>query len=503
MKLIKKNYKIICFCLLISIIVLLFTSCNSPLYPYNFAPDVNIYFTIGRGWLNGLIPYKDLFDQKGPLVYFIFMIAAIISQTSFIGIYILEVLSMTIFLFYAHKTICLFIDKKNSLFILPILSTLICTTYAFTSGSTAEEFTLPLFMISIYYLIRYFKEEDLSYKHYFINGLIAGLIFTIKFNLIFFWFGFMAFIFIDLIIKKEIKKAFKAGLIFVAGMLIPFILFNIYFLIVGGIKDFYYAYFYFNLFTYGNTMSIFAKFQTSINNFIYNCLTNGLIILTLYITFLCFIQNMEIKTKYKAAFYIIFILSIFGVFFGSNYHYYIIPLFCFLLFGLIAICKIAKPIIKKIFAKKIIFTITLVLLFSCITLFSYKGANYKSMLYTNINDYGIHEITNEINQAKDKSLLNYQYLDNGIYDLTNTLPTVQYFFKLNVADERFPELMNSQRKYIKNKKTNYVLLTNTLDDDPVYDLLKGKYKLVKKTTNIYEKPDNTKDERIFELYKRI
>ena len=140
MKLIKKNYKIIIFCLVISALVLLFTSCNSPLYPYNFANDTNAYFTIGRGWLEGLIPYKDLFDQKGPIVYLIFMIAALISNTSYIGIYILEIISMTVFLFYAHKTITLFIDKKNSLFILPIITVLICTSFAFASGSTAEEF---------------------------------------------------------------------------------------------------------------------------------------------------------------------------------------------------------------------------------------------------------------------------------------------------------------------------------------------------------------------------
>ena len=156
---------------------------------------MNTYFTIGRSWLEGLIPYKDLFDQKGPFVYIIYMIAALINNKTLIGVFILEIISMTTFLFYTHKIISILSNKKYSLFILPTLAVLICTSFAFTSGGTAEEFTLPFFMISIYYLIRYFKKEDLSYKHFFLNGLIAGLIFMTKYNLIFLWFGFMACIF--------------------------------------------------------------------------------------------------------------------------------------------------------------------------------------------------------------------------------------------------------------------------------------------------------------------
>ena len=503
MKLIKKNYKTIIFCLLISLVVLLFTTNNSPLYPYNIAPDMNTYFTIGRSWLEGLIPYKDLFDQKGPFVYIIYMIAALINNKTLIGVFILEIISMTTFLFYTHKIISILSNKKYSLFILPTLAVLICTSFAFTSGGTAEEFTLPFFMISIYYLIRYFKKEDLSYKHFFLNGLIAGLIFMTKYNLIFLWFGFMACIFIDLLIKKEIKKAFKAGCTFVTGMLIPFILFNIYFLIVGAIKDFYHAYFYFNIFTYSNEIPLINKFTTSINNFFYQCMNNGFIILPLFICFLCYIQTLKIKPKYKIIFYLIFVLTIFGIYFGSNYYYYIIPLFCFLIFSFIAIFKLFKKPLNIIFNKKAILIPTLTVFYIGLLLFTYKGANYKSMINTKIEDYGINEIVQTINKAEDKSLLNYQTLDNGIYNLTNTTPTIKYFFRLNVLYERYPQLMDSQKNYIKNKKINFVLLTNTLDSDPVYDILKGKYKLVKKATNIYKNPNNTKDERHFELYERM
>lgn len=503
MKLIKKNYKIIIFCLIISNIVLLFTSANSPLYPYNVAPDMNVYFTVGKSILEGLIPYKDIFDQKGPFVYLIYMFAAIINSKTLIGVYILETISMTVFLFYAHKIISLFSNKKYSLFILPIIATLICTTYAYASGGTVEEFSLPFFMITLYYLLKYFKTEKLSTKYFIINGIIAGIIFNMKFNLTFFWIAFISIIFIDLIIKKEIKNAFKYAFIFTISALLPFVLFNIYFLLNNAIKDFYHAYFYFNLFSYNNDLPIFIKFKDGINNFVSQCIFNGFIILPLFICFLCYIQNMHIKTKYKAALYITFIFTTFGIYFGSYYHYYIIPLFCFLIISLIAICQIFKKIMNKIVNKKIILIFSLTILYIGLIAFSYKGANYKKMINTNLKDYGIYEIVKTINKEKDKSLLNYNWLDNGIYTLTNTTPNVKYFFKLNVNHEKYPILMDSQNNYIKNQKTNFVLLTNTPKEDQVHDLLKNKYKLIKTVTHAYPMPDNNNYSLYFELYKKI
>ena len=49
-------------------LALVFASTASPLYATNFWTDTNIYFTIGRGMLKGLMPYRDLFDHKGPLL---------------------------------------------------------------------------------------------------------------------------------------------------------------------------------------------------------------------------------------------------------------------------------------------------------------------------------------------------------------------------------------------------------------------------------------------------
>src|SRR5436305_907466 len=33
--------------------------------------DANVYFAMGRGWLHGLAPYRDLFEIKPPLIFLV------------------------------------------------------------------------------------------------------------------------------------------------------------------------------------------------------------------------------------------------------------------------------------------------------------------------------------------------------------------------------------------------------------------------------------------------
>ena len=53
---------------LAAFVMILLCSKSSPLYPMNDWVDVNCFFTVGRGMLHGLVPYRDLYEQKGDLL---------------------------------------------------------------------------------------------------------------------------------------------------------------------------------------------------------------------------------------------------------------------------------------------------------------------------------------------------------------------------------------------------------------------------------------------------
>ena len=70
-------------CLASATAALLVCSLSSPLYATNDWVDANTYLTIGRAMLHGQVPYRDLADQKGPLLYVLHMLAAIIQPYGF------------------------------------------------------------------------------------------------------------------------------------------------------------------------------------------------------------------------------------------------------------------------------------------------------------------------------------------------------------------------------------------------------------------------------------
>ena len=96
----KRTLYLIGGCSLLSLGFLLITTKSSPLYPINDWVDPHAFFTMGKGMMNGLVPYRDLFEQKGPLLYLIYGIGYLINNTNFLGVFILEVLFFTIFLLF-------------------------------------------------------------------------------------------------------------------------------------------------------------------------------------------------------------------------------------------------------------------------------------------------------------------------------------------------------------------------------------------------------------------
>ena len=83
------NKKKIMYCVFISFIFLLICTKSSPLYVLNDWYDAECFFTVGKSMIKGKVPYLDLFEQKGPLLFLIYGIASLISNNSFIGVFIL------------------------------------------------------------------------------------------------------------------------------------------------------------------------------------------------------------------------------------------------------------------------------------------------------------------------------------------------------------------------------------------------------------------------------
>ena len=145
---------------LISAGVLLICSKNSPLYPMNDWVDVNCFFTVGRGMRHGLTPYLDLYEQKGPLLYAVFALAAWISETSFLGVFLIEAACFAAFLYFSGRTAEVLSGNSFAYGLTAAgLGIGIPLSPAFSHGGSAEELFLPVFAVSLYIVLKAMHER--------------------------------------------------------------------------------------------------------------------------------------------------------------------------------------------------------------------------------------------------------------------------------------------------------------------------------------------------------
>lgn len=489
----KKINKYLIFSFLLAFIILLITSKNSFLYVFNDWVDANSFFTVGKSMFNGIVPYKDLFEQKGPLLYLIYGIGYLISNKSFHGVFLLEVISFGIFLYYIHKIFVMFFDKKYSLVLLPALSMLMTGSLFFVHGGSCEEFCLPFFAVSLYYYFKHFKERKLSNKEILINGLMAGLVLMMKYTLLGFWIAFCIFIGVNYLYKKEIKKTFIFFGLFLIGMVIPFLLGLVYFAINNGVKEFINVYFILNITLYadGEKFGIFRNIL-EVFKYIFAVLKElkpfGILLSLSFI--LSFFSKKD--RLFRLSLIGLSFMTLFFMAWGLKmYIYYYLPVFVLtIIFLELFSTEFFKKIIDKIINKKI--AISLYVLFCIIILImTYKFANYKEYMKMTKDDFVQYKYAKYINKYKDPTLLNMGFLDIGVYTTTGIVPNTRFFEVHNFSYNKFKDNIDEMEKYVNNKQVKFIVYSvyDSIGEPPSY--IYENYKEIYKDNYVFEKHNFT------------
>lgn len=456
----KKKIMMLFFCFGLSFILLLLCSRCSFLYPFNGWDDFNSFYTMASGWANGLIPYRDLFEQKGPFLYIIFMIGYFISPGKFSGIFILEVIFLGIILYISLKIIEMFIDEKKypkgKYLILLLYGVLMTTSISFVEGGSSEEFNLLFTTITIYYIVRYLKNGDLvdiNYKHLVICGLCCGLSLMIKYTTVGLWFIMMAYICIRLFILKRFKEAIFKGIIFIVMMLIPFGIFSIYFYINDALIDFLDVYFYINIFKYSYESNFISNLLMGFYNIFLVFFSNFVVVGILYLIF-CYYLGKKIKDNYKfhlsknqLLFIGIILFNILILYYGQVFRMYAIGAsFYVMLFILINFYKLygKHKLFKYGCGIYVIIALVLSIDFKYITA---KDSDIVQFRFADI-----------INEVEDASILQYRAIDGGFYTASGILPSKRYFAQVNIGFDKLSKSYNEQDAAIINKEVDFVIV---------------------------------------------
>lgn len=458
-----KNLGLWILCGMLSLSLLIITTKTSPLYPINDWPDANTFLTLGKGMMRGLVPYRDLFEQKGPLLYFIHGLASLISGRSFLGVFIFEVISFTTFLYFTHKSIALFIPYRCSLIALPIFAASVLNLRSFAHGDTAEAFVFPFLMVSLHSLLKHFKDQDpepMQLKVLLVNGIMAGCVLWIKYAFLGFWVGWILIIFVSLMLKRQYLLALRATLIFLAGMLIATVPWFVYFSLTRSLSDWINTYFILNLTIYPDAVTFSQIIRTALLSFRQHLTFNPLTITLLAFGTLIFLTTRKYiqSPLLRGGLFLCLGLLALGVYVGGkDYIYYFLIFAPFLVFGFILLGNFyAENLEKEI---NPLLTALLIFLISFIAIvYTLRFNRNAYMLDWEKSDMVQFKFAELIHQSDDPTLLNYGFQDAGFYTAAGIIPNVKYYQKYNFTYGDFPINMDEQNRYVQEKRTEFLVL---------------------------------------------
>ncbi len=446
-----------------SIVCITICSKSSPLYPFNDWYDANCFFTVGKSIANGKVLYRDIYEQKGPILYFLHTIFYYISPTTFIGGYILEIISCFSFLLISYKTLTIFASRKI-IAIIPFFAAIVYSAYSFSHGGSAEEYCLPLLALSSYFGIKSVASGvRITKPQWFVIGVTSALVLWIKYTFLGFYIGFGIYFFVLYIKKKEMKDFFSSMVFLVSGIIVGSLPVIIYFFSNNGLSSLIEVYFHDNISLYSAKKS--ENLIVNLGKNLYSATIRGILYYGMCFVFITLGAIYLYGKKSSVTFYYLttVALSVFFIFMGGRCHiYYPFILTASAPMGLLFVYHMASNMVKTIkfsdFNPYLKALCTFSYISFCLLIIFVQSPNTYLMKQKKeeLPQYVFNEI---IKETPNATLLNYGFLDGGFYTVSNITPNLKYFCTLNIKKD---EMIEEQQRYIMQGLTDFVVTNQEL-----------------------------------------
>ena len=459
----KQNRFLLLWSMILSVLFIGLASKSSPLYPMNDWVDVNCFFTVGRGIWDGLVPYRDLYEQKGPVLYFVYAIIALFSEDSFVGVYLLEVVTFGLFLYYSGKLAGLYTGSDRVVyFLIAVLGAAVVTSWSFTHGGSVEQNCLFILVYGMYSVLAALKgNRGLSFREAFANGIFAGIILWVKYTTLGFYIGLALFVLIWYLTDKNLRNQLLATIgQFLLGVGSVSAVVFAYFAANGALGDLFSAYFYDNIFLYAEEV------EGSRLEAIWDCLQLAIQYNTNYGWLIWsgfFFLILKGRGHWKAGLMMVlcFIGLTVGTYWGGKpWDYYGLIFAAFCIFGLIVWTVFLRStrlfdlwhkwVPDHILCRISALAITLLVLLN-------STLQYNQNLYLTKyekEDTVQYRFAKTIQTVENATLLNYGFLDGGFYFASGAEPACRYFCYFNLNP---PEMWEEQNACIESGNADFIV----------------------------------------------
>ncbi|MDR3152235.1 MAG: hypothetical protein LBT85_02070, partial [Bifidobacteriaceae bacterium] len=376
----------------------------SPFWANSSHSDVWVYSVTGNSWAHGIIPYKDIFEVKGPAFYFLWLVFSWINPWSMTAPYIALIVIYFLTCIVSFLLSKIWLSEKLSFMSTVIFLSALYFFDSINEGNTAswtvEEISVLPILYFIYLVCRELKfaeieDKSVKAKYWIVNGLGFSFIAWSKYQILGSYLGVFIAILILCVLKKITWQRFRkvvllniASFIVISGLIIA------YFISVNGLNALVNCYF-FNKTDRINS-NVFPSEIYNAFEFIYRAfITSSPLYFAFTVVFILslsvnkFANNMykDLKLIIILGFAFTIICESLFIRWGQNR----IIMFCFIIFGVIWLLKClsnyAKMIIKTPFI--VIICLAIFCQFSISFLHNithYRTAFYKSSPMTQINN---------------------------------------------------------------------------------------------------------------------
>jgi len=238
---------VVIYFVLFSFFFLFLNSWDSYLYDTSHSGiDPTWFFMCGRAWMNGLTPYVDFADCKGPLLWLIYGVGSLLHPHSFVGVFWISVAFFAVLFYFIHHTALLMVDDQRWAMICVLPLAFLLFLPIVHDEVRAEDFCNTFLMVSLYITCRLLYgptlPEGARWSHGFALGACFGALVMIKYNVAAACSVFILFSWLYQYgqCKRRLWVLLLWQLAGLAAVVLPFV---IYLHSVGALDDFVQCYF--------------------------------------------------------------------------------------------------------------------------------------------------------------------------------------------------------------------------------------------------------------------
>lgn len=185
--------------------------------------DSGVFLYVGWRILSGDIPYRDVWDHKPPLIYFVDALGLTLTPHSLWGVWILQFLFIFFTLFFVYKVLHRELGIYAALAGTTVLTSGLLTILE--KGNVTEEYAL-VFQALGFLLFLIAWRKDFPVRSSFWIGLLGGLAFNFKQTTIGLWITYGLFLLVIRILQRRLPL--KDLLTLLLGWLIPSLVVMLY-----------------------------------------------------------------------------------------------------------------------------------------------------------------------------------------------------------------------------------------------------------------------------------